>query len=284
MNFLKEFGINLSEKQKFFVDYIIYGLIGSIIFVVLLINTKYLVFAIFPILVAVGVAAKIYTAKIKSYERNLYVFLDDLRDLLQGGMNIVTAVEVASRHDYGHLNVPIKRVAAQIKIGVSFDVALNDVFGQIDSSVFRQVTQIISETTKVGGNIIKIFTSISDYVKTINDMVEERKSKTFSTVFSSYFMFFVFIGIILIIQIVFLPMLSANSMSLSGDTGGATSSSMTNVDFNKYFLYLIVIQGLFAGPTIGLISENNFIAGIRHSIILVGISVPLYVAISAIFL
>ena len=284
MDLMKEFGINLSEKQKFFVDYIIYGFVGSIIFFVLLMSTKYLVFSIFPILASVGVAAKIYTARIKSYELNLYVFLDDLRDLLQGGMNIVTAVEVASKHDYGQLNNPIKRVAAQIKIGVPFEVALNDVFGQIDSAVFRQVTQIISETTKVGGNIIKIFTSISDYVKTINDMVEERKSKTFSTVFSSYFMFFVFIAIILIIQIVFLPMLSGNSISLSGDSGAASSSAMNNVNFNKYFLYLIVIQGLFAGPTIGLISENNFIAGIRHSIILVGISVPLYVAISAIFL
>lgn len=283
MDIIKELGINLTEKQKFFVDYVIYGFIGSIIFLVLLLNTKFVIFAIFPILASVGIAAQIYTARIKSYERNLYVFLDDLKDLLQGGMNIVTAIEVASRHDYGHLNEPIKRIAAQIKIGVPFDVALNEVFGNIDSQVFKQVTQIISETTKVGGNIIKIFTSISDYVKTINDMVEERKSKTFSTVFSSYFMFFVFIAIILIIQIIFLPMLSNSTVSLTGEST-SNASSMDNVNFNKYFLYLIVIQGLFAGPTIGLISENNFIAGIRHSIILVGVAVPLYVIVSAIFL
>jgi archaeal flagellar protein FlaJ len=283
MDLFKELGVNLTEKQKFFVDYIVYGFVGSIIFFVLLISTNFLIFAIFPLLASIGIAARIYTARIKSYERNLYVFLDDLKDLLQGGMNIVTAVEIASKHDYGKLNDPIKRVAAQIKIGVPFDVALNEVFGNIDSPVFKQVTQIISETTKVGGNIIKIFSSISDYVKNLNDMVDERKSKTFQTVFSSYFMFFVFIAIILIIQIVFLPMLSSSTVSLGGDTGGA-ASSMQDVNFNKYFLYLILIQGLFAGPTIGLISENNFIAGIKHSIILVGVSVPIYVIVSAIFL
>ncbi len=283
MDLKKELGINLSEKQRYFVDYIVYGLVGSIIFFVLLMNTKYLIFSIFPFLLSIGLASRLYTARIKSYEKNLYVFLDDLKDLLQSGMNIVTAVEVASKHDYGHLNVPIKRVAAQIKIGIPFDVALNEVFGEIDSPVFKQVTQIISETNKVGGNIIKIFASISDYVKTLNDMVDERKSKTFSTVFSSYFMFFVFIAIILIIQIVFLPMLGSSTISLSGD-GAEASSGMSDVNFNKYFLYLIVIQGLFAGPTIGLISENNAIAGVRHSIILVGVSVPLYVLVSAIFL
>jgi archaeal flagellar protein FlaJ len=282
MDIFKELGITLTEKQKFFLDYIVYGLVGSIIFFVLLMNTKYLIFAIFPLLASFGIAARIYTARIKSYERNLYVFLDDLKDLLQGGMNIVTAIEIASKHDYGHLNIPIKRIAAQIKIGIPFDVALNEVFGNIDSSVFKQITQIISETTKVGGNIIKIFSSISEYVKTINDMVEERKSKTFSTIFSSYFMFFVFIAIILIIQIVFLPMLSGNTISLGGEV--TDSNPMADINFNKYFLYLILIQGLFAGPIIGLISENNAIAGIRHSIILVGVSVPLYVLVSAIFI
>lgn len=284
MDLKKEFGITLTEKQKFFLDFIIYGFVGSIIFFVLLMNTSYLAFAIFPILASVGLASRIYSARIKSYERNLYVFLDDLKDLLQGGMNIVTAMEVTSKHDYGHLNEPIKRVAAQIKIGIPFDVALNDVFGNIDSPVFRQVTQIISETTKVGGNIIKIFSSISNYVKTLNDMVDERKSKTFSTIFSSYFMFFVFIAIILIIQIVFLPMLSGNSFAIGSDGASQQEVGMGDINFNAYFLYLIIIQGLFAGPTIGLISENNFIAGIKHSVILVGVSIPVYVLVSAIFL
>jgi len=284
IDFDKELGIKLTKKQQFFINYAIYGLIGSIIVFVFLFKTKILIFSIFPLLASIGIAAKIYTAKAKSYELNLFVFLDDLKDLLQGGMNIVTAVEITTNHDYGALSKPIKRLAAQIKIGVPFDVALNEVFGSIDSPVFKQVTQIISETTKVGGNIIKIFSSISNYVRTLNDMVEERKSKTFSTVFSSYFMFFVFIGIILIIQIIFLPMLSSNSMSMSMGGGQANSVSMDDVNFNKYFLYLIVIQAIFAGPVIGKISEGNAISGIRHSIILIGVSVPIYVLVTILFI
>lgn len=282
MDFFKKLGIKLSDKQKFFSGYVVYGFLGSLIFFVLLFKTKFLIFSIFPIMISFGIAARIYTQRIKSYEKNLYIFLDDLKDLLIGGMNIVTAIEVTTKHDYGALNHPIKKIAAQIKIGIPFDVALDDVFGNIDSKTFKQITQIISETTKIGGNVIKIFTSISDYVRSVNEMIDERKSKTFSTVFSSYFMFFVFIAIILIIQVVFLPMLTTSTLSLTGES--EMSGAMENINFNKYFLYLIVIQGLFAGPTIGLISENNFVAGIKHSIILIGISVPLYVIVSAIFL
>ncbi len=284
MDWEKELGIKLSKKQIFFLNYVVKGLIGSIILFVFLFTTKLLVFSIFPILIAIGIAAKLYTARIRSYERNLFVFLDDLKDLLQGGMNIVTAIEIACNHDYGALNKPVKRLAAQIKIGVPFDVALNDVFGEIDSPVFKQVITIISETTKVGGNIIKIFASISNYIRTLNDMIDERKSKTFSTVFSSYFMFFVFIAIILIIQIIFLPMLTSNSMSMSMGGADSAGSGMGDVNFNKYFLYLILVQGVFAGPVIGKISEGNAIAGIKHSIVLISVSVPIYVIVSILFI
>ena len=276
--------LDLTDKQEFFLDYIVKGAIGSIIIFVALFSTKFIIFSIFPLLLAIGLAAKIYAARIKSYERNLFVFLDDLKDLLQGGMNIVTAIEITTEHDYGSLNEPLTRLAAQIKIGVPFDVALTEVFGKIDSPMFLQVTQIISETTKVGGNIIKVFASVSTYVRTVNDMIDERRSKTFSTVFSSYFMFFVFIGIILIIQIIFLPMLSSNSMSMTGSTSTTEKEGISDVNFNKYFLYLIIIQGIFAGPVIGKISEGNAIAGIKHTVILISVSVPVYVVVSLLFI
>jgi len=281
----KELQINLSPRQEFFINYGVKGLIGSIILFILLIKTKFLIFSIFPLLLSVGLASKIYAARIKSYERNLFVFLDDLKDLLQGGMNIVTAIEITTDHDYGALNEPLKRLAAQVKIGVPFEVALNEVFGKIDSPMFEQVTQIIAETTKVGGNIIKVFASVSTYVRTVNDMIEERKSKTFSAVFSSYFMFFVFIAIILVIQIIFLPMLTTNSMSITGGSSSSTNSgSMGDVNFNKYFLYLIIIQGLFAGPVIGKISEGSAIAGVKHTVILISVSVPIYIVVSMLFI
>jgi len=282
----KDLQINLTPRQEFFLNYIIKGAIGSIILFILLLKTKFLIFSLFPLLLAVGLASKIYAARIKSYERNSFVFLDDLKDLLQGGMNIVTAIEITTEHDYGALNEPLKRLAAQVKIGVPFEIALGEVFGGIDSPMFEQVTQIIAETTKVGGNIIKVFASVSSYVRTVNDMIEERKSKTFSAVFSSYFMFFVFIAIILVIQIIFLPMLNSNPMSMTG--GGASSAtgnnSLESVNFNKYFLYLIIIQGLFAGPVIGKISEGSAIAGVKHTVILISVSVPVYIVVSMLFI
>jgi archaeal flagellar protein FlaJ len=270
----------MSKRVKYILDFAIKGAIGSVILLVLLLQTKLIIFSIFPLLIFIGYASVSYTHRIKSYENNLFVFLEDLKDLLQGGMNIVTSMEIICEHDYGSLNKELARLAAQVKIGVPFEIALVNIFSEIESPMFGKVAQVISESTKYGGNLTKVFSSVSDYVKNINEMTEERKSKTFSTIFSSYFMFFVFIGIILIIQIVFLPMLSSNELSVTG----SSTKSMQDINFNTYFLYLLLVQGGFAGPIIGKISEGSAIAGIKHSVILLSISVPFYVLVSLFFI
>jgi archaeal flagellar protein FlaJ len=274
----------MNKRLEYLKKNAIRGAIGSLIAAIILFNTNIFIFAIFPLLIFIGVAAISYTARIKSYEQNLFVFLEDLKDLLRGGMNIVTAMEVVCENEYGKLNKELERIAAQIKIGISFDQALVNVFKDIDSPMFAKVAQVISESTKYGGNLIKIFSSVATYVKTVNEMTEERKSKAFSTVFSSYFMFFVFIAIILIIQIVFLPMLTSADIMGATPGGEGSTESMEDINFNTYFLYLLVIQGGFAGPIIGKISEGSAMAGLKHSIILLSVSVPLYVVVSILFI
>jgi archaeal flagellar protein FlaJ len=269
--------MKFSPRIEYMLDAAAKGAIGSLILGIFLLNTKFFIFCIFPVVIAIGIASMVYTKKIRSLESNLFVFLDDLKDLLQGGMNIVTAMEVLSDHNYGALNQYIRRITAQIKIGVPFENSLIEVFSEIDSSMFNKIANVIAETMKYGGNLIKIFSAVSNYVKLIDEMGEERRSKTFSTVFSSYFMFFIFIAIILTIQIVFLPMLKSNDINTSG-------VSIESINFNAYFLYLLIIQASFAGPIIGKISEGNAMAGIKHSIILLVISIPLYVIASMIFI
>ncbi|MFH0905810.1 MAG: type II secretion system F family protein [archaeon] len=270
------------KRKDLFLDYGAKGLIISLVVFIFLFKTKILIFSIFPFLIAIGLASQKYSSEIKSYNQYLFVFLDDLKDLLLGGMNIVTALEILSENDYGSLSEIIKRISAQVSIGVPFEAAIEGVFSEIESPMFAKVAQVISESTRYGGNLIKVFESVSNYVKTIDEMNLARKSKTFSTIFSSYFMFFVFIAIILIIQIVFLPLMSSGSLTQS--SGLDQNQNLKNTNFNTYFLYLILIQGIFAGPMIGKISESSAIAGIKHSIILLSISIPIYVTVSLLFI
>ena len=49
---------------------------------------------------------------------------------------------------------------------------------------------------------------------------------------------------------------------------GAVGSSIEKEDISSSFLYLLLVQGLFSGLTIGKLSEGTIKPGIRHSFIL----------------
>ena len=98
----------------------------------------------------------------------------------------------------------------------------------------------------------------------------------YSLVVEGYIIFFIFLIIMLAVQIKFIPtMLSTISEAGTGGTsisgfGGAGSVS-TEV-FGSLFLGLILIQGFFCGLVIGKLSEGNVKAGIKHSVIITALA------------
>ena len=104
-------------------------------------------------------------------------------------------------------------------------------------------------------------------------MKKERKAAISTLVVQGYIIFFVFIVIILVMQFKILPMVSgiagAGALNVGGlQQGGDISAS----EVSGAFLYLLLIQGLFSGLTIGKLAEGSVKAGIKHSFALMLIS------------
>lgn len=223
------------------------------------------------------------TQVVKKIEENFRVFLDDLRDLLQAGVDLTNAIEISAHNDYGPLKVFVQRLAAQVKIGVPFEKAMDRIFGAVPSSMTRRMVLVINQTLRAGGNFMKVFATSTDYVDKIERLNKQRQTATISIITNAYMMFFVFVVIVVGIQVMFLPLLE-NTPTFSLDilsggaptAGGEGGTEKQPVDFSQHFLRLLIVQAFFAGPIIGKISENSAMAGIRHSVILLLITVPMY--------
>jgi len=220
---------------------------------------------------------------IKGMEDNFRVFLDDLRDLLQAGVNISDALSNISRNDYGPLTVYVGRLAAKVKLGIPFEKAMLATFGEIRSVLIRKIITVISQTLRSGGNFMKVFTTSAQYVEKIERLKKQRNSRTMSTLFNAYIMFYVFVLIIIAMQIYFIPMIqdtpSISADLLSGDLSAISQASeieKPKINFSTHFLNLLIVQGFFAGPMIGKISENSMVAGLKHSLILLITSITVY--------
>lgn len=230
----------------------------------------------------VPVAIAIYSrfSLLSELEDDFRQFLEDLRDILQSGVGITSGLEVLARGNYGRLTPFIRKLTTQVRLGIPFEKALTQIFHDISSPMINKMVLVISETHKAGGDIIKIFGTSTEYVAKIERLKTERRTRTMSTTFSAYMMFFIFVLIIIGIQVFFVPI-----MNVETNIGEeAPLEKPPQIDFSAYFLYLIIVQSVFAGPMIGKISENNVLSGLKHSVILLTVSAAVYVVAIQLFL
>ena len=274
----------MNEVTAYYARFVLAGLVAGIASFFFLQGSNLMIISVILFGGPIFIAYYLKNRAVKGMEYNFRVLLDDLRDLLQAGVNISDALQITSRNDYGPLSLHVKRLAAKVKLGIPFEKAMQGTFGDLRSSLIRKIITVINQTLRSGGNFMKVFTTSAKYVEKIERLKKQRRSRTMSTLFNAYVMFFVFVMIIIAIQIYFIPMIENQpaidaGTLLSGDltTGGIkTAEEKEKPDFSVHFLNLLIVQSIFAGPMIGKISENSLIAGMKHSLILLSSSVTIY--------
>jgi len=105
-------------------------------------------------------------------------------------------------------------------------------------------------------------------------MREERRASVHSQVIQGYIIFFVFIGIMMTLDLWLFPQLTKTALSSSfkagaSGVGGISLGGAASFDMSSIFFSLIMIQGFFAGIMIGKFSEGTLKNGLLHSLIMI---------------
>ena len=215
------------------------------------------------------------------------MFLEFSRSLVESvkaGTPISRSILNIRTKDYGSLNPYIQKLANQISIGIPLKTALETFARDIRSSTITRAVTIISESEKAGGRIEDVLDSVAKSVAQIEKLRKERSAAMYNLVVQGYIIFLIFIVIMLVMQFKILPIASG-----LGTTLGQTESSEYNVGFGgllglggekatpeqlaRPFLFLLIVQGFFAGLVIGKLSEGKIKAGLKHSFILILLAV-----------
>jgi flagellar protein FlaJ len=205
-------------------------------------------------------------------------FPDFLRDVAQNirtGMTIPQAIKATKNSYYGALTPYVNKMIIKIDWGVPLDKILTDFAAHATKSLRRTVSTII-DTHKGGGDIADIFDSIGKSTVEINRINKERSSIVYNQMLTGYIIFFVFIGVLIVMQMYLIPSLQTFS---APEIGLEAIGDLKNF-YADVFRWLIILQGFFSGLVIGKLSEGSIISGLKHSIFLVIIgSVALWIFI-----
>jgi len=245
----------------------------------------------------------------KEIELRFPHFLRDLVESTRAGMPLHKAVIFSSHTDYGALTPHVKKMAHQLSWNVNIIKVLEQAKERLKSSeTLARVFRILLETYNSGGSIDSTLDSLSTTMMTIQDTEKERKSTLNQYVIAMYVISLVFIGIIVGINWLMVPIFQSMSTPTAGV--GAMGSIITNPcntclhvadvactpcgiyagicsvfgseseSIGCYYLALFfsisIIQSMMGGLVAGQIGEGSVIAGIKHSLILVCITVSAF--------
>lgn len=257
--------------------------IGAAIFIIgisfIFLNSRFFFFIIgFGVLT--GLAPFVFGV-IKENKESLEkeaMFLEFARNLVESvstGTPISKSIVNMKKKPFGVLSAHVEKLANQITMGIPLNTALQVFARDLNNSTISRALTLIGQAEKAGGNIGEILEAVAKAVAMVDKLKKERKAAISTLVVQGYIIFFVFMVIVLVMQFYIIPMISgiANVGGLGVEGIGTPSTGETaTAEISSAFLYLLIIQGLFSGLTIGKLAEGNIKAGIKHSFALMILS------------
>ena len=235
--------------------------------------------------------------KQKEIERMFPEFVRNLVGAIKSGMPAPKAITHVAEEDYGALTPHIKKLANQITWSIPLHKALQRFAEETRNPIIRRTISTVIEAEESGGNIEEVLESITQSVVNIKKIKEQREAAIHSQVVQSYIIFLVFIVVLVVIQNLLMPyiarmqqttipgleesgsvikpvpdILTKVRFDLSSPRGFIMSFGRWMASMRGIFLMIAVIQGFFAGIVLGKLSEGEFSAGFKHSLIMIIIS------------
>lgn len=206
--------------------------------------------------------------RVKEMEGNFPVFLQDFVEAVRGGMALPQAFKTISVNQYGMLTPLVKKMSAQLDWGIPAEVVLLNFAKETKSRLISRIVSTVMESHKFGGKLLETFEALSGTAIEIERLRAERRLFLNSQIITGYIIFFVFLAVIIGLEKYLVPSLGqVSAQSLTQISAGeAASQSDLAKEYSELFRNLILLQGLFAGLTVGKMSEGVVVAGVKHSI------------------
>lgn len=236
----------------------------------------FIVLGIFIVLAPIGAQDLIVRKKIREMEIRLPDFLRDVAEASKFGSNLADSITAASDENYGSLTDEIKKMAAQIRWGVSVQEALSEFARRSNSKFITRLLATVIESNLSGGNVSEVLNLIAENSKEIQFLNKEKYSQLGSYVVILVIAYAVFLLTVLILDVQFFPVMTRQL------TGYTTSSSLGLLNLSSIptvkviFAGVAIIQGVGAGLMAGVLGDGRYRSGLLYAAVLAAVG---YIAI-----
>ena len=209
-------------------------------------------------------------------ERNVPLLLKDVTESVRSGMTLPWALEEASRRDYGPVSKELERALSMFVLGAKFEDALMFLAKRLRHPVAMRMCTILVEAQQTGGKLLEVLGTSVELFSSLNAFNEEQNTNMKPYMMTIYMATLTF----LIIAFIMLHQFLAPLAAARGSTAGAQSGLLAGVfDINYYASLLFwasLLESIFGGLVVGKIVDRDLAAGLRHSLILMTITLVFF--------
>ncbi len=241
---------------------------------------RVIVFAVLIAITPYSIDVYLTKKRIRRYEEEYIGFLYELSELLRGGLDPLSAIkEIASpaietERSLQALSPHLKKAAAQIEWGVSFETVIASMAESLKSPLLSKYSKLIVQASRLGAISPAIILKSADDLEKTLQLEHEKESALKEYLFIIYAAQFILIGLIYLLNSTLLP--SILDMFKTGTEGGTpfgiAAPAMNLASFKVGFFHVLIINAFASGIIAGQISEGKARHGLRHSVILILIS------------
>lgn len=236
------------------------------------------IISIFLLFIPLIISRYLEHRRIKEMEEMFHVFLRDFVQAIRSGMSLPVALKSVSENDYKSLSSYIKKLSSQLDWGIPFEKALLSFSKESKSRLIGRIISSVIESHRFGGNLSDTLESLRVTALETEKLRAERRLYMHSQMITGYIIYFVFIAVLIGLKLFLLPSLTESTAAEA--LGVETPKEELIKEYGNIFRNIILIQGLFAGLSVGKMSEGALIAGIKHSIFMIFIGLLTFILTS----
>jgi len=233
---------------------------------------------------------------LKEYEEKFPAFLRDVVESIRSGMPLHQAIIISSRLDYGRLSKEVKKMSNQISWGMPVDKVLDQFTERAKKSKrLFMALKTLRESYLTGGDVESALDSVAENLSILDDAQKERSSLLNQYVILMYAITFIFLGILVAINKLMIPIFQVSTgpggeiLGLASPCEGSPNficsvyavpsvyifafkdPSSIGAYYASIFFFMSIIVAVACGLVAGQISENSLTAGLKHSAIMAGV-------------
>ncbi|MBI4175852.1 MAG: type II secretion system F family protein [Candidatus Aenigmarchaeota archaeon] len=242
---------------------------------------------------------------VRAVENQFPNFVRDLADSQRSGMSFSESLEIVSRGNYGKLTPEVIKMKNRLSWGTHF-IRVLEIFGKDvkESKVIGEALAIVKQSYESGGNTAATLDAVARDIITLKEADAERASLVKQNVAIMYGLFFMFMGIAIMIIYIMVPIITEQEGAENQLAGFKFINPCDGVvifpcDFFAFisllfgaegitsyyislFFSVVLMQGIFTGLIAGQLGEDSVTAGGKHALIMTTAAIATFISLAKI--